>query len=103
MTNDELKIYIADQLGTAELLCQLAEEAAELSKAALKLRRAITGFNPTPISKDQARDNLVEEMTDVDICLDLLGFRSFCHICRVEEIKARKLPRWAKRLGLEDD
>lgn len=29
-------------LPTDELLCQLAEEAAELSKAALKLRRAMT-------------------------------------------------------------
>lgn len=30
-----------------ELLAQLAEECAELSQAALKLRRALTGINPT--------------------------------------------------------
>jgi NTP pyrophosphatase (non-canonical NTP hydrolase) len=102
MTNDELKIYIADQLGTAELLCQLAEEAAELSKAALKLRRAITGFNPTPVTVDQARDNLVEEMADVYLCLDLLGFRSFENLCTTGEIEVKKLQRWAGRLGLEE-
>ena len=48
-----------------ELLAQLAEECAELSQAALKLRRALTGINPTPVTAEEARKNLVEETADV--------------------------------------
>ena len=47
--------YIAENLSEEDILCQLAEEAAELAQAALKLRRAITGTNPTPASEDEAR------------------------------------------------
>ena len=38
---------IFEELGVCELLCGLAEEASELSQAALKLRRAIDNKNPT--------------------------------------------------------
>jgi hypothetical protein len=103
MTNDELKLYIIDRLGIPELLCQLAEEAAELSKAALKLRRAITGVNPTPVTVEQARDNLIEEMADVDLCLELLESQNYTSTPEAQKVQAKKLPRWAGRLGLEDD
>lgn len=62
MTNLE---YIAANLSDEDILCQIAEEAAELAKAALKLRRAITGTNPTPVSVDEAKYNLLEEYGDV--------------------------------------
>ena len=55
-----------------ELLTQLAEECAELSQAALKLRRALTGINPTPVTAEEARRNLVEEAADVYNVLGLL-------------------------------
>ena len=55
-----------------ELLAQLAEECAELSQAALKLRRALTGINPTPVAADEARRNLGEEAADVYNVLGLL-------------------------------
>lgn len=55
-----------------ELLAQLVEECAELSQAALKLRRALTGINPTPVTADEARKNLVEEAADVYNVLGLL-------------------------------
>lgn len=38
-----------------ELLAQLAEECAELSQAALKLRRALTGINPTSVTVDRGK------------------------------------------------
>lgn len=37
-----------------ELLAQLAEECSEAAKAALKLRRARDGVNPTPVSEEKA-------------------------------------------------
>jgi hypothetical protein len=39
---------ISDILPKTEILAQLAEEASELAQAALKLRRALDGTNPTP-------------------------------------------------------
>ena len=64
MTNLE---YIAANLPDEDILCQIAEEAAELAQAALKLRRAITGTNPTPVSVDEALHNLHEEIIDVSL------------------------------------
>lgn len=57
--------YIAANLSDEDILCQIAEEAAELAQAALKLRRAITGTNPTPVTTDEAIDSLFEEYGDV--------------------------------------
>ena len=56
--------YIAENLSDEDILCQISEEADELAQAALKLRRAITQTNPTPVTVEQAADNLVEEYGD---------------------------------------
>ena len=59
--------YISSNLSREDILCQLAEESAELSQAALKLRRAITGTNPTPKSIKDAWNDLLEEIADVSV------------------------------------
>lgn len=64
---------IIEKIGEAAMLEQLAEESTELAKAALKKARIIRGENPTPISLDDANDNLQEEYTDVMICAEELG------------------------------
>ena len=56
--------YIAENLSEEDILCQIAEEAAELAQAALKLRRAITQTNPTPVSDEEAVDSIIEEYAD---------------------------------------
>lgn len=99
---DKLK-YIAEKLGTEEILCQLAEEAAELSQAALKLRRCISGKNPTPKTCQECCNNLIEETSDFELCLDL-----FLRTCSTEEIlmfmsekdktRIKKTNRWYERL-----
>ena len=61
--------YIAANLSDEDILCQIAEEAAELAKAALKLRRAITGTNPTPVTAEKATDNLIEEYGDTVVAM----------------------------------
>lgn len=58
----EIKIF--DALPEEEILAQMAEECVEASKAALKLRRARSGVNPTPVSEKDAFENLVEELAD---------------------------------------
>lgn len=55
-----MKTRVKDYLTQAELLCQLAEESAELAQAALKERRALEDDNPTPVSYTDAHANLLE-------------------------------------------
>ena len=43
---------IKGRLGEAEVLAQLAEACTELAQAALKLRRALDGKNPTPNTEE---------------------------------------------------
>ena len=47
--------YISDNLTIPELLCQLAEECSELSKASLKVRRTLVPeSSPTPVPYAEA-------------------------------------------------
>ena len=50
-----------EKIGTSAMLEQLAEEAAELSQAALKLARALRGENPTLVTRREVRKHLIEE------------------------------------------
>ena len=96
MEVDLLLEFIKNNLPKEEILAQLAEESTELAHAALKLRRAIDGKNPTPVSEKQAWANLAEEVIDVSLCLGVLG------LCKVnpegDPLYYRKLERWANRL-----
>ena len=93
---DRLNKKIKQHLPQDELLAQLAEECAELSQAALKLRRALTGINPTPGAADEARRNLVEEAADVYNVLGLLLDAE--DNAEIYSIIRRKKERWLKRL-----
>lgn len=79
------------------VLAQLAEEAAELAQAALKLRRVVDGRNPTPVTEQEARQNLMEEYTDVVHCALELGVIENLHLI------VEKRARWKARLGLEGE
>ena len=95
MTDLEL---IRARLGDDELLCQLAEESNEMGKAALKLRRARTGVNPTPVTEEEAMEKLLEEIADVSLCLEALGVSDPIALLRITQIKNKKILRWIKRL-----
>ena len=84
--------HIAAYLQKAEILAQLAEEAAELAQAALKMRRVIDGQNPTPVRFADAYHNLIEEYSDVVCCMRELGVS-----CSIDIISAKKA-RWIRRL-----
>lgn len=91
-----------------ELLAQPAEECSEAAKAALKLRRARDGVNPTPVSEEEAFSNLVEELADIYLCSIVLFGGELddddpCNMCdavgdRMVEIMEQKLARWKYRL-----
>ena len=93
---DRLNEKIKQPLPQDELLAQLAEECAELSQAALKLRRALTGINPTPVTVEEARKNLVEETADVYNVMGLL--LDAADNAEIYSIIRRKKERWLKRL-----
>ncbi|MBP3319145.1 MAG: hypothetical protein J6K94_03980 [Ruminiclostridium sp.] len=102
-----------------ELLAQLAEEAVELSLAALdmsfppdgtalakaasklahsalKLRRSLSMENPTPVSTEEASLKLQEEVADVLLCLDILGID--VTDANIDLTQEAKIARWIHRL-----
>ena len=75
-------------------LIQLAEEAAELSHAALKLVRAING--DTPVTEAEARQRVLEEIADCIVCGSLLIGEP--EKLAIEVIMEQKMKRWEERL-----
>ena len=97
MSNKE---YIKSRLSNRALLEQLAEEAAEVSQAALKLIRTMPNSeNPTPVTFNQACEDLTGELYDIVIAADILGLT-----LSTEAIKDDhpKLVRWADRLRAKE-
>lgn len=90
---------ISDKMGLAKLLAQLAEETAELGQAALKLRRALDGTNPTPVTAPDAILNLQEEMADTLLLMLMVGFDP----SYAERTIRRKIPRWIGRIDHDED
>lgn len=90
-----MDLRVTDFLPQDELLLQLAEEAAELSQAAMKLRRVMDGRNPTPVGYQMAVKNLNEEMADVLLCAEQISSLDEKQIART---KQSKLARWIERL-----
>lgn len=109
MMKEEPIDFIQNKLTERELLEQLAEEASELSQAALKLIRAAgMNNNPTPISKEDALDNFIEEFYDVYNAWCLLGLKNKQILRGSEEyltarLGCKKLERWAERLGYGEE
>lgn len=89
---------INDYLTTPDLLCQLAEEASELAQAALKLKRAMEGTNPTPRSVEECMANMDEEIADVALLVELLGYDGADHTLVQSCIAQDKAERWLRRL-----
>ena len=94
--------YVIDCLPQNELLCQLAEEASELAKAALKLRRVYDKTNPTPVPKEEAIKNLLEEVADVWLIVKTLGLDQTTFVEEYQKTMARKTSRWANRLDEQE-
>lgn len=89
--------YVMDNLDAIDRLIMLAEEASELSQAALKLARIARGNNPTPVPCEKAYDHLIEEITDVELSIKIAGLREDKNLERM------KLERCVARLKGESD
>lgn len=95
----ELIWEIEERIDTDNQLTQFAEEAAELSQAALKYRRAIQtarweeNISPTPKTLNEAYDSLVEECSDVMLAALVLTKELISN-----DIMLNKARRWLNRL-----
>ena len=83
---------IEQLIGKPALLEQLAEEASELTKAALKLSRILRCENPTPVTEQEAINDLIEEYSDVIQCSRELKLRQ-----DEDQIKYKDI-RWHNRI-----
>ena len=96
---DNVREYIRSKVGVLELLAGLAEEASELAQAALKLRRAYSGKNVTPVSQEDAYDKLLEEIADVGLYIQMLDI-NLAEVCK---IRMKKQDRWVRRLEAAEE
>lgn len=86
---------IVEYIGYPAMLEQLAEECAELGKAALKMARIFRRENPTPVTREDAEIALIEEYTDVIQCTQELGLKP--DLVKMKEKKERFFERWEDR------
>ena len=99
--NRESKLsYIAAKVSQQSRLMQVAEEAAELIQASMKLVRIKAGYNPAAVSHEQALKNLVEEIADTRNAIDALQLDDILPSGAVEEVERAKLDRWFERVKL---
>ena len=92
---------IAEKIGLPAMYEMLAEECTELAHAALKMARIIRGENPTPKTRDAVKEHLVEEVTDVSLCLRELDL-SYDNLIMERKVE-RFLHRWSKAHEVMDD
>ena len=104
---EDYRDFILEKIDERTLLEQLAEEASELSQAALKLIRARKlSENVTPKTGESVTQNLVEEMIDCNIVTALLCLKdkkiktAVLNSGYMEE--SPKWKRWAERLGYKE-
>lgn len=90
---------ITERIPVCELLAGLAEEAAELAQAALKLRRVYDGTNPTPMKEEDAIERFYEEIADVQLYLEHISLPQ----TYINEIMLQKQRRWENRLSVAEN
>ena len=89
--------YIREHIAVGEILAQLSEEADEVAQAALKLRRTLSSANPTPVTTEEAYQDLLEELGDVSLCLNILEMNQPQDLLIIQKTMVRKAERWVKR------
>lgn len=90
---------LIESIGEPAMLEQLAEECAELAHACLKLARIERGDNPTPASEPEYAETIIEEMADVQICVDEIKRCEWWQAETYQDIKFHKLQRIDERIA----
>ena len=108
MNEHETESLIETSVDIRAKLEQTAEECGELTKACMKLIRAIGNGNPCSISETEAIDGVVEEISDVEVAMSylkpMLQARVEYNVWdRIDEIAREKIERWQKRVADAND
>ena len=70
-----------------------------MAQASLKMARKLRDENPTPKSIEDIRENLVEEIADVDICAaTIINETNLVGAAELVEMEKMKKKRWKERL-----
>ena len=88
-------LFVREQLSPADQFAQVAEEAVELTHAAMKMQRILTGTNPTPVIEKDAMGKVMEEICDLYNALEVLKLDVNL---KYEGIRKKKLARWVERI-----
>jgi hypothetical protein len=93
-----LKIY--SEVGRLEILTVIAEEAAEVAQAALKLRRTINqcSGNPSPVEQQKAIDSLNEELGDFLVAVNAATPDPMIDANKIMRTERHKRLRWLSRI-----
>ena len=88
--------FVQRNTAWGDLLILLNEEAGEMIQASAKLWRVCAGRVPSPVTVDEAKRQLDEEVSDVLLVLEALGVVHF----DAGDGSARdaKLRRWVQRI-----
>ena len=80
-----------------EVTERLAKYCCKLAKAVIKLRRATTeGASPTPVTKEEAEEKIIEALTIIKSCIDHVGDYWDCD--KVNNIYEEKADRCIERM-----
>lgn len=93
---------LIERIGTAAMLEQTAEEAAELAQACLKAARCKRGENPVYKTRARLQSDLAEEIADVIICIRELLSQNTDLDYLVNKMQGEKIERTVKRIREED-
>ena len=89
-------LIVVKGLGLIHIRKVLHEVCHDLAKAALKLRRARSGENSTPITEEEAKEMLLCHISMM-VALNSILFKNEERE-QMEKIKEMKMERWAERL-----
>ena len=82
---------IVDRIGKPAMLEQTAEECAELAHACLKEARRLRGENPTPKTMPECWLAISEELTDLQICIEMLEAAGYHGNPDIADVKRQRM------------
>jgi len=95
----ELNCKVADYYGYEAQSNQLVEECAELIQAVNKFRRAKGLGQATPVEYLDAKANLIEEITDVEVMLEQIKYLLHIPEADLLAIRDKKMSRTLERMN----
>lgn len=101
---DETESLIETSVDIRAKLEQVAEECGELTKACMKLIRAIGNGNPCNVTEEEAIEAVIEEMSDLEVAAGYLQMMldertDFDVRARMNAIADIKTRRWQERVA----